>query len=122
PPLTWENAHFAALFTNGDTHLRRAPFANATDSPLNLGARDWTIECWLRLDAGATDEGVIFEIGAGPRGENELLTRFTVLPRENAFALTFLSTTPGVESKRVEHPNPAGPPATVLYVHTATLP
>ena len=88
PPLTWENAHFAALTTTGDAHLRRAPFANATDSKLNLGAGDWTIECWLRLDPSAQGEGTIFEIGAGPRGENENVTRFSVLPAQNAFALT----------------------------------
>ena len=88
PPLTWENAHFAALTTTGDAHLRRAPFTNATDSKLNLGTGDWTIECWLRLDPAAQAEGTIFEIGAGPRGENEHLTRFSVLPEQNAFALT----------------------------------
>ncbi|MBI4621773.1 MAG: LamG domain-containing protein [Verrucomicrobia bacterium] len=124
PPMTWENAHFAAVFTNGDSHLRRAPFANATDSKLNLGDRDWTIECWLRFAPAAQAEGVIFEIGAGPRGENDLLTRFSVLPQENAFALTFLSTAvvpAGVVAKRVEYPNPEGPPGGSATIQTATL-
>jgi hypothetical protein len=131
PPLRWENAHFAALFTNGDAHLRRAPFANATDSKLNLGERDWTIECWLRIDAGAKEEGVIFEIGAGPRGENDLVTRFSVLPRENAFLLTSLTTATaaGPVARRIEFPDPAGPPggvgmlqATMLALNNFALP
>ena len=125
PPLIWDNAHFAALFTNGDAHLRRAPFANATDSRLNLGEHDWTIECWLRIDGAAKDEGVIFEIGAGPRGENDLVTRFSVLPRENAFSLASISTAPpaasGTVTKRVEYPNPAGPPAGAANLQATTL-
>ena len=125
PPLTWENAHFAALTTNGDAHLRRAPFANPTDSRLNLGAGDWTIECWLRLDPSAQAEGTIFEIGAGPRGENELVTRFTALPRENAFALTCLTAaTPASLSqatRRIEFPNPEGPPPGTANLKTVTL-
>ncbi|MDO8540876.1 MAG: LamG-like jellyroll fold domain-containing protein [Opitutaceae bacterium] len=125
PPLMWENAHFAALFTNGDAHLRRAPFANATDSKLNLGENDWTVEGWLRLEAAAKDEGVIFELGSGPRGENELVTRLTVLPAENAFAFTGISMRAPppslVATKRIEFPNPAGPPAGVAHLQTITL-
>lgn len=123
PPMTWENAHFAALTTTGDTHLRRMPFPNVTDSRLNLGAADWTLECWLRLDAGAASEGVIYEIGAGPRGENELVTRFSVLPAENAFALTGLASaaTPGAVARRIEFPNPEGPPPGVANLETVTL-
>jgi hypothetical protein len=125
PPLIWENAHFAALFTNGDEHLRRAPFANATDSRLNVGAHDWTIECWLRLNNNAHEEGVIFELGSGPRGENELVTRFTVLPRENAFALQSISTVAderaGAVTRRIEYANAEGPPGGVAFVRSATL-
>jgi hypothetical protein len=123
PPLTWENAHFAAMFTNGDAHLRRAPFANATDSKLNVGANDWTIECWLKLDAAANGEGTIFEIGSGPRGENDLLTRFSVLPRENAFSFTALApmADPGGLARRIDFPNPEGPPGGVAFVRSTTL-
>ncbi len=123
PPLTWGNAHFAALFTNGDAHLRRAPFANATDSKLNLGAHDWTIECWLKLETDARDEGTIFEIGTGPRGENELLTRFSVHPGENAFVLTALApvSDTGFVERRVEFANPQGPPAGTAHVRSTTL-
>ena len=121
PPLTWENAHFAAMSTNGDTHLRRTPYANATDSKLNLGGGDWTIECWLWVAPAAQSEGVIFEIGAGPRGENDFVTRFSVLPGEDAFALAFLSATDSAVAKRVEYPNPAGPPGGSASVQTTML-
>ena len=84
-PLTWANATFAAAFLNGDAHLRREPFANASDSRLNLGAGDWTVECWLRLDAAANAGGVVFELGAGPRGENDIRTRLSVAPGGSAF-------------------------------------
>ena len=123
PPLLWANAHFAALTTRGDVHLRRAPFANVTDSKLNLGAGDWTLEGWFQFARDAQTEGVVFEIGAGPRGENELVTRFSVLPTENAFALTHLSAAAsGAVAKRVEFPNPAGPPPGSASIETATLP
>ncbi|MSU48241.1 MAG: hypothetical protein EXS37_03975 [Opitutus sp.] len=122
PPLLWENAHFAALTTRGDTHLRRAPFANVTDARLNLGAGDWTIEGWFQLARDAQTEGVIFEIGVGPRGENELVTRFSALPGENAFALTCLATAAsGALVKRVEFPDPAGPPPGNAGVETVML-
>jgi hypothetical protein len=125
PPMTWENAHFAAVFTNGDKHLRRAPFSSATGSKLNLGERDWTVECWLRINRDALEEGVIFEIGTGPRGENDLLTRFSVLPRENAFALAGISNDPdaaqGLVTRRIEYANPEGPPSGVAFLRASTL-
>jgi hypothetical protein len=108
------NAQSAAVFTKDKKHVRAAPFANATDSRLNLGAKDWTLECWLQLERDAADEGVIFEIGTGPRGENELLTRLSVVPRENAVVVRHLApidpTAVTVAVSRVEFPNPEGPP------------
>lgn len=95
--------------------------ANPTDSRLNLGAHDWTIECWLHLDPTASDEGVIFEIGTGPRGADDFVTRFSVLPRENAFALSCLVSAPTGLARRVEFANPAGPPGGVAWRHAATL-
>ncbi len=99
---------------------------NPTDSRLNLGASDWTIECWLRLDAdldtGDEDnEATILEVGTGPRGKSELVTRFSVLPRENAFALACLESEAHGIAKRVEFPNPAGPPGGVAWRRTVTL-
>ncbi len=98
---------------------------NPMDSRLNLGAHDWSIECWLRLEAGATDEGVIYEIGSGPPGANELVTRFSVWPRENAFVLTGIGPVgPGeAESvgRRIEFSDPAGPPDGVARLEHVTL-
>lgn len=84
-PLSWQTATFAAAFVNGDAHLRREPFAHPTDSPLNLGGGDFTVEFWLRPNAGATAPGVIFELGAGPRGENELVTRLVFNAEKSGF-------------------------------------
>lgn len=73
-PLNWKNARFGALLTAGEKHLRKevkGPVPTATG--LNLGAFDWTVEFWYRGEpaaAGATD-AVIFEIGEGPRAEND---------------------------------------------------
>lgn len=103
----------AAAFVSG--------VANPTDSRLNLGAHDWTIECWLRLDPAATEEGVIFEIGTGRREAEDFVTRFSVLPRENAFAFSCLASAPAGLARRVEFPNPAGPPGVVAWRHSATL-
>ena len=124
PPLVWNNASFAALATSGDAHLRRAPFANAADSKLNLGAEDWTIECWLRLDAGAQEPGVIFEVGSGPRGENDLVTRFSVVPAENAFGFTSVGSAPTVPigARRIAHVSADGPAGGTWFSQTATLP
>lgn len=89
-PLTWFNATFAATFLNGDEHLRREPFANATGAKLNLPAADWTFEFWFNPDAPATPaatapDGVLFEIGSGPRGENDTVTRLVHRPSANSF-------------------------------------
>ncbi len=105
----------------GELPRPESPLSRATDSRLNLGAHDWTIECWLKLDAAATEEGVVFEIGAGHAGGDELVTRWSVLPREQAFALASLGASPAGVAKRVEFPNPEGPPAGVAWLQTATL-
>ena len=86
-PMTWFNATFAAAFLNGDEHLRRTPFPHPTRGPINLGGGDFTVEFWLHADAHASGEGVVFEIGSGPRGENDVVTRLALLPAEGAFRL-----------------------------------
>ena len=78
-PLTWHNANFAALMTEGERHLRKqVGFVNPTKTDLNLGDFDWTVEFWLKAQNDGPGEGVLFEIGTGPRGENEVFTRLTV--------------------------------------------
>jgi hypothetical protein len=76
-PLSWHNARFAALMTAGENHLRKEfPHPHATATGLNLGAFDWTVEFWYRGEPSTSGdtEAVIFEIGAGPRGENDRVT------------------------------------------------
>jgi hypothetical protein len=120
-----EDAPFAALFSNGKKHARRADSVNATDSRLNLGAHDWTVEAWLFLDRNASAEGTLLEIGSGAPGETRLLTRLSVVPQEDAFALVSLSPSPdeasGVVTNRIEYPNPEGPPSGMAFVRTTTL-
>ena len=88
PPLTWMNAHFSALMTMGENHLRKeVGFVNPTDCDLNLGAFDWTVEFWLNLQAPGEEEGVVFEIGSGPRGENDVVTRLSLTVDQRAFVL-----------------------------------
>lgn len=89
-PLTWFNADFAALMTSGENHLRKeVGFKNPTDSGLNLGAFDWTVEFWFSA-AGLSSEGdgVVFEVGTGPRGENNIVTQLTWSKDGSAFLLT----------------------------------
>lgn len=86
-PMTWFNATFAAAFVNGDEHLRRRPFASPTRGALNLGRGAFTIEFWLKVASGASAEGVVFEVGSGPRGENDVVTRLTFDPVTSEFRL-----------------------------------
>ena len=96
-PLSWFTAHFAALMTSGENHLRKqVGHKNPTTSALNLGDFDWTVEFWhspgdaafggsrpegrrtdtpAAGDAPAATEAVVFEIGTGPRGENDIVTQ-----------------------------------------------
>jgi hypothetical protein len=85
-PLWWQTATFAALLTSGEKHLRSGGFPNASDSKLNLGSFNWTVEFWFLPEAGA-NEGVVFEIGEGPRGENTPVTRLSLLSNRRAFRL-----------------------------------
>lgn len=86
-PMTWFNATFAAAFVNGDAHLRRTPFPSPTKGALNLGRGDFTAEFWLKAAPGSTAEGVVLEVGAGPRGENDVVTRLLYAPATGEFVL-----------------------------------
>lgn len=86
-PLSWHNAQFTALMTGGERHIRKeVGFASATRTDLNLGDFAWTLEFWFRVRPAA-GEGVVLEIGTGPRGENDLVTRLTVDPVRGVFML-----------------------------------
>jgi len=85
-PLTWHNANHAALMTSGEKHLRKkVEFAKPAMTDLNLGEFDWTVEFWLQTNKRTNQYGVIFEIGSGPRGENEDITRLSVAKDLNGF-------------------------------------
>ena len=86
-PLHWKNANFAALLTRGERRMRSPGFANATDTKLNLGAFDWTVEFWFRPGAGSNAEGVVFELGEGPRGANHRVTRLSLRADGASFLL-----------------------------------
>ncbi len=93
PPMTWKSAAFSAFFTSGDAHLRRLPFANASDTRLNLGAFDWTVEFWFKPHEVSDQSGVVFELGSGPRGEPEnKVTRLSVDHDLDSFILENEST------------------------------
>jgi len=88
PPMDWSNANFCALMTRGDGHLRQeVGFAHATRTELNLGDRDWTVEFWYLPTRKTADDGVVFEIGEGPRGENDRVTQLMLNSTQNGFIL-----------------------------------
>lgn len=77
--ITWWNAHYAALMTCGERQLRKeVSFGSPTDSALNLGATDWTVEFWYRPEQSPERSGVVFEIGIGPLGSNHAVTRLSL--------------------------------------------
>jgi len=86
-PMNWMNSNFCALMTSGQNHLRKeVGFVNVTQSKLNLGDFDWTVEFWYRPGTKGED-GCVFEIGSGPRGENELIT--SLLLKKDRESFTF---------------------------------
>lgn len=75
------------ISTKGERHLQSPLFPNPADTKVNLGSFDWTVEFWF-LPAGEPEqEGVIFEIGEGPRGENDRVTRLTLNANGGGFTL-----------------------------------
>jgi Concanavalin A-like lectin/glucanases superfamily len=88
PPMDWSNADFCALMTRGEKHLRsEVGFASATRTRLNLGNFDWTVEFWYLPTQKAADEAVVFEVGEGPRGENDRVTQLVLNSADGSFTL-----------------------------------
>jgi hypothetical protein len=86
-PMTWMNSNFCALMTSGENHLRKeVGFINATDSKLNLGDFNWTVEFWFQA-ASDKMQGCVFEIGKGPRGENNMVTSLFLSKGRDTFIL-----------------------------------
>ena len=87
-PMTWKNVNFCALMTSGENHLRKeVGFVHPTNTRLNLGAFDWTIEFWYFPDRETGEDGVIFEIGQGPRAENDRVTQLILNKSHATFTL-----------------------------------
>ena len=87
-PMNWMNTNFCALMTSGENHLRKqVGFVHPTETALNLGQFDWTVEFWYKPTRQFTDNGVVFEIGEGPRGENQAMTQLLLDSEEHAFLL-----------------------------------
>ncbi len=88
PPMNWKNANFCALMTSGQNHLRKlVGFVNVTDSKLNLGNFNWTIEFWLETNNSKSEDGTVFEIGKGPRSENDNVTKLVLNKDLNSFTI-----------------------------------
>jgi hypothetical protein len=88
-PLTWRTARFCALMTSGENHLRNeVGFANAAETKLNLGGFDWTVEFWFLPVRKAVADGVVFEIGTGPRGDSNVVTQLALASDNRTFVLT----------------------------------
>lgn len=88
-PLSWHNADFCALMTNGEKHLRnQVGFPKVTQTKLNLGDFDWTIEFWFKPNNITNNAGTVFEIGAGPRGENTKVTSLELSSNHDSFIFT----------------------------------
>jgi hypothetical protein len=87
-PMSWQSARFAALMTSGEKHLRReVGFVRPTKTGLNLGDFDWTVEFWFLPTGSVRHEGVVFEIGSGPRGEEGPTTQLALDRNQKAFRL-----------------------------------
>lgn len=88
-PLTWYTANYAAIMTSGEQHLRKEiGFRKPTETNLNLGDFDWTIEFWIFPNRQTDEKGVLFELGTGPRGENDLITSLSLDPDMNNFVFS----------------------------------
>jgi len=73
--------YYAAFMTSGEKHLRKEiGFRQPTKSDLNLGNFDWTIDLWFNPSRQSESQGVLFEIGTGPRAEN---SKVTILSLDN---------------------------------------
>ncbi len=86
--MSWLNTNFSALMTSGENHLRKeVGFCQPTKTKLNIGNFDWTIEFWYLPIRKTDNEGVVFEIGTGPRGENDDVTQLILNEDQSGFIL-----------------------------------
>ena len=81
--MTWHNAHFTALMSDDQRHLRKeVGMVNAVETQLNLGEFDWTVEFWFRpskISSGiAREDGTVFELGLPSEEGPGLKTRLVL--------------------------------------------
>jgi len=87
-PMSWMNAGFSALMTHGESHLRRqVAVPHPSKVGFNLGSFDWTVEFWYKSSSDIERQEVVFEVGTGPRGENEMVTALIIDPEFARFML-----------------------------------
>jgi len=60
-------------------------FPHPTKTGLNLGDADWAIEFWYLPLANSERDGVVFEVGEGPRGENDRVTQLLLSSAHDGF-------------------------------------
>jgi hypothetical protein len=85
-PMNWENGLFTGLMASGEKHLRKEiEMVNASETKLNLGDFDWTIEFWYKPTKKTNNEAVIFEIGEGPLREKNKVTRLSISADRTGF-------------------------------------
>lgn len=85
-PLTWRSARFCAFMTADENHLRKdVGFPNPSATKLNLGGFDWTVEFWFFPTRKTVTDGIVFEIGKGPRGENDQFTQLALSADHRSF-------------------------------------
>lgn len=87
-PMNWNNALFTGLMASGELHLRKEiEMVNATDTKLNLGDFDWTVEFWYKPTQITAEEAVVFEIGEGPLREKNKVTSLSIATDKIGFIL-----------------------------------
>ena len=122
-PLSWFTAHYAALMTSGENHLRKqVGHKNPTTNALNLGDFDWTVEFWHSQGATTSEAGgeaVVFEIGSGPRGENDVVTQLKWSADRFHFVLINQPTGAAVQIPTATDPAPADAWRHYAFTHDA---
>ena len=85
-PMNWENGLFTGLMASGEKHLRKEiGMVNASETKLNLGDFDWTVQFWYQPTKKITKEAVIFEIGEGPLREKNKITSLRISADQTGF-------------------------------------
>jgi len=86
--MSWHNSRFAALMTDGDSHLRKeVGFVNAVDTDLNLADFDWTVEFWFKATHSSGSVGTVLELGILPKSVEGATTSLVLSENQDHFVL-----------------------------------